>query len=173
MATTTKICIKLTDGREIKLELFPEIAPVSVANFIKLIDERYFDGLCFHRCINNFMIQGGGFYPHQNGTGLTEKSGAKTIKGEFKSNGVKNDLHHELGVISMARTNVPDSASSQFFLCSADCAFLDGQYAAFGKTFDDESNRTIKDISAVKTHSWSYYDDIPDNPVVIKTIEFI
>lgn len=165
----SKIRIILTDNRTIDLELMPELAPISVANFLKLTDEKFFDGLCFHRCIKSFMIQGGGFTA--NGTGLKEKNGAKTIKGEFKSNGVNNTLHHELGVISMARTNVPDSASSQFFLCAADCAFLDGQYAAFGKTCDEASNDVIKAISTVSTHSWSYYDDIPDTPVVIKTVE--
>ena len=86
------------------------------------------------------------------------------------SNGVKNDLHHGEGVISMARTNVKDSASSQFFICSADCAFLDGQYAAFGKTSDEESLAVVKSISKVPTHSFMYFDDIPNEPVVIKTV---
>ena len=101
---------------------------------------------------------------------LSEKGGADTIKGEFLSNGVKNDLHHGEGVISMARTNVKDSASSQFFICSADCAFLDGQYAAFGKTSDEESLAVVKSISKVPTHSFSWFDDIPNEPVVIKTV---
>lgn len=163
-----KITIDLADGRAINLELFADKAPITVENFIKLVKENYFDGLCFHRCIQGFMIQGGGFT--QNGIGITEKRGAKSIKGEFRSNGVKNDLHHDLGVISMARTNVPDSGSSQFFLCAADCAFLDGQYAAFGKTTDKESDDVITSISKVPTHSFGYFDDIPNTPVVIKTI---
>ncbi|MEG1613690.1 MAG: peptidylprolyl isomerase [Clostridia bacterium] len=164
-----KISIILTDGRAINLELNSTEAPLTVENFLKLIDEKYFDGLCFHRCIKNFMVQGGGFIA--NGTSLKEKKGAKEIKGEFKLNGVKNSIHHELGVISMARTNMPNSASSQFFLCAGDCSFLDGQYAGFGKTTDDESNNVILDISNTKTHSWTYYDDIPNTPVIIKTIE--
>ena len=164
----SKIQIQLKDGRNINLELYEDIAPITVRNFKNLIAEKYFDGLCFHRTINGFMIQGGGFY--QEGHALREKHGAKTIKGEFSLNGVKNNLHHGEGVISMARTNIPDSASSQFFICSADCGFLDGQYAAFGKTVDDESLATVKDIAKVPTHSFSYFDDIPDEPVVITTV---
>ncbi len=160
--------MRLEDGRDINLELYPDVAPITVENFIKLVKDKFFDGVCFHRCIQGFMVQGGGFT--QNGIGITEKRAAKTIKGEFRSNGVKNALHHELGVISMARTNVPDSASSQFFLCAADCAFLDGQYAAFGKTTDEASNEVIVSISKVPTHSFGYYDDIPNTPVVIKTV---
>ena len=138
----SKIQIQLSDGRNINLDLYEDVAPITVKNFKKLIKENFFDGLCFHR----------------------------TIKGEFLSNGVKNDLHHGEGVISMARTNVKDSASSQFFICSADCAFLDGQYAAFGKTSDEESLAVVKSISKVPTHSFSWFDDIPNEPVVIKTV---
>lgn len=167
----SKISIILEDGRKINLELDEKTAPISTENFLSLAKQNYFDGLCFHRCIDNFMIQGGGFIA--DGKGLKEKNGAKTITGEFRSNGVENKIKHELGVISMARTNQPNSASSQFFLCSADCAFLDGQYAAFGKTTDKESNKVILDISKVNTHSWMYYDDVPDSPVVIKTVEIL
>lgn len=164
----TKITISLKDGRNINLELYKEKAPLTVENFLKLVEEKYFDGLCFHRCIQGFMIQGGGFV--QNGIGITEKRSSRPIKGEFNSNGVKNDLHHGTGVISMARTNEPNSASNQFFLCAADCAFLDGQYAAFGKTTDADSDKVIVDISDVPTHSFGYYDDIPNTPVVIDTV---
>lgn len=136
----SKIQIQLSDGRNINLDLYEDVAPITVKNFKKLIKENFFDGLCFHRTIKDFMIQGGGFVA--DGRAIKEKGGADTIKGEFLSNGVKNDLHHGEGVISMARTNVKDSASSQFFICSADCAFLDGQYAAFGKTSDGKALRS-------------------------------
>ena len=161
----SKIQIQLSDGRNINLDLYEDVAPITVKNFKKLIKENFFDGLCFHRTIKDFMIQGGGFVA--DGRAIKEKGGADTIKGEFLSNGVKNDLHHGEGVISMARTNVKDSASSQFFICSADCAFLDGQYAAFGKTSDEA---VVKSISKVPTHSFMYFDDIPNEPVVIKTV---
>lgn len=163
-----KITINLTDGRSINLELYEATAPITVKNFLKLVGENFYDGLCFHRCIDNFMIQGGGFVAE--GNAIKEKRGALTIKGEFKSNGVRNDLHHGTGVISMARTNVPNSASSQFFICAADCAFLDGQYAAFGKTTDAESDKIIEDIAKAATHSFGYYDDIPNEPIVIKNV---
>ena len=101
--------------------------------------------------------------------GLEHKD-ASSIKGEFLANGVNNRLHHSPGVISMARTNVPDSASSQFFICVADCGFLDGQYAAFGKTRDQQSLDNAIAISKVKTTRWMYYDDVPCDPVVIKSI---
>lgn len=164
-----KITIFLTDGREINAELYPEIAPITVANFIKLIDEKYFDGVIFHRVINRFMIQTGGYTISDNT--LYEKEGAKTIKGEFASNGVENNLKHKLGVLSMARTNDPNSASGQFFICSASCAHLDGAYAAFGKVTDDLSIATVLDISHVDTTNIGYgFSDFPIEPIVIKTI---
>lgn len=94
----------------------------------------------------------------------------KSIKGEFKSNGVNNPISHKLGVLSMARTNVPDSASSQFFICVADCAFLDGQYAAFGRLVDEESMQTAIDISKVKRVRVGYYDDVPYESIVIESV---
>lgn len=165
---TIKAVIEFTDGKTINLNLYPDIAPISVANFVDLAKANFFDGLCFHRVIKDFMIQGGGFIA-ENGA-LKPKNDPKTIKGEFKSNGVKNDLSHALGVISMARTNVKDSASSQFFICTADCSFLNGEYAAFGECADDESRKTAVEISKVRTTSVGYYDDVPVSPVVIKTI---
>ena len=144
-----QIKIILKDGREINAELYPEVAPITVANFLKLIDERYFDGVIFHRVIDRFMIQTGGYYIE--GNTLMEKEGAKTIKGEFASNGVENTLKHKIGVLSMARTNDPNSASGQFFICSASCAHLDGAYAAFGKVVDELSLATVLDISHVET----------------------
>ena len=125
-----KIAIKLTDGRVMSGELYPDIAPVSVENFVKLINENFFDGLVFHRVIEGFMIQGGD--PEGTGCGGPGYS----IKGEFSSNGVKNDLKHTRGVISMARSMMPDSAGSQFFIMHEDAPHLDGQYAAFGKMTD-------------------------------------
>ena len=163
-----KVSIVLTDGRKINLELDRASAPVTVENFLKLVDNGFYNGLCFHRVISGFMIQGGGMV-QEKGV-LIEKRGLKPIKGEFLNNGVKNDIKHELGVISMARTNEPNSATSQFFICVTDCPHLDGEYAAFGKTVDEESAKVAKSISEVKTHSWRGYDDIPDDPVVIKSI---
>lgn len=107
-----KVSIVLTDGRKINLELDRASAPVTVENFLKLVDNGFYNGLCFHRVISGFMIQGGGMV-QEKGV-LIEKRGLKPIKGEFLNNGVKNDIKHELGVISMARTNEPNSATSQF-----------------------------------------------------------
>ena len=121
------VVIEMENGKKIKIELYPDKAPITVANFEKLVKEGFYDGLTFHRVIPGFMIQGG----DPEGTGM---GGSKNkIKGEFASNGVKNDLKHTRGVISMARSNDPDSASSQFFIVQADSTHLDGQYAAFGK----------------------------------------
>lgn len=167
----TKIIIELTDGREMRAELYEDIAPISCENFLKHVDAGFFDGLIFHRVIPDFMIQGGGF--RDNGMGGLDHvdSPNPPIKGEFFANGVKNDLAHIPGVLSMARTNIPDSATSQFFICVADCDFLNGQYAGFGKLSDKESLKVAESISKVSTHNWSYYGDIPDDPIVIKTIK--
>ena len=163
---TINATINFKDGKVIRLELYPEVAPITVDNFVKLVSKGFYNGLCFHRVIQNFMIQGGGF-KYENGLVPTE---TPAIKGEFSENGVKNDLRHDPGVISMARTNVMDSASSQFFICVADCTFLDGKYAAFGKTRDQESLDNAIAISKVKTGSWMYYNDVPNDPVVIDSI---
>ena len=122
--------IKMEDGGIIKVELLPEYAPITCANFEKLVGEGFYDGLIFHRVIAGFMIQGGD--PTGTGCGGSEKN----IKGEFAMNGIKNALSHERGVISMARSSHPDSASSQFFICHDDAKFLDGQYAAFGRVVE-------------------------------------
>lgn len=166
-----KVSIVLKDGRKINLELDKASAPITVENFLKLVDNGFYNGLCFHRVISGFMIQGGGMV-QEKGV-LIEKRGLKPIKGEFLNNGVKNDIKHELGVISMARTNEPNSATSQFFICAANCDFLDKNYAAFGRTLDAESNKVVVDISNVKTHSYGWYNDIPNEPVVIDHIERI
>lgn len=121
------VTIKMKNGGIIKAELYPEIAPNTVNNFISLIKKGFYNGIVFHRVIPGFMIQGG--CPLGNGTGGPGYS----IKGEFTSNGFKNDLKHTTGVLSMARTMQPDSAGSQFFLMTENAPHLDGQYAAFGK----------------------------------------
>lgn len=119
--------IKVKDYGTIEVELDGDTAPITVANFIKLVNEKFYDGLTFHRIISGFMIQGGD--PLGNGTGGSDE----TIKGEFSSNGVENNISHKRGVISMARSSDPDSASSQFFIMHQDSTYLDGEYAAFGK----------------------------------------
>ena len=122
--------IHIADYGTIALELDADTAPITVENFLKLAEEGFYDGLTFHRIISGFMIQGGD--PEGNGTGGSEE----TIKGEFSQNGIENDISHVRGVISMARSNDPDSASSQFFIVHEDSTFLDGEYAAFGRVTD-------------------------------------
>ena len=137
---TDTVKIEMTDGSVIIIELYPDIAPATVANFKKLVSEKFYDGIIFHRVISGFMIQGGD--PTGTGTG---------VKGEFGTNGFNNTLSHTRGVVSMARTNAPDSASSQFFICHADSVFLDGKYAAFGKVIAGMD--TVDKIAAVPTDS--------------------
>ena len=120
------VTLEVADYEPIKIELYPEIAPNTVNNFISLVNQGFYNGLTFHRIISGFMIQGGD--PLGNGTG----GSSKTIKGEFASNGVKNSISHVRGTISMARSSMPNSASSQFFIVHKDSTFLNGQYAAFG-----------------------------------------
>ena len=140
----TKVKITMESGDAITLELYPEIAPITVENFVSLVKEGFYNGLIFHRVIAGFMIQGGD--PLGSGFGGSDKN----IKGEFKLNGIKNDLSHERGVISMARSQDPNSASSQFFICHADATFLDGQYAAFGRVI--EGMETVDDIAMTRTN---------------------
>ena len=124
---TNTVKIEMCDGNSIVVELDEKAAPLTVKNFQKLVSQHFYDGLIFHRVISGFMIQGG----DPQGTGM---GGSKeTVKGEFRVNGVNNPLSHERGVISMARSQFYNSASSQFFICHADAKVLDGQYAAFGK----------------------------------------
>lgn len=115
------------EGDTFIMTLYPDIAPITCENFETLVSDGFYDGLTFHRVVENFMAQGGD--PNGNGTGGSENK----IKGEFAQNGVENNLSHQRGVVSMARSNDMDSASSQFFICYTDCSFLDGQYAAFGE----------------------------------------
>lgn len=127
---TVKAEITVKDKGVIKLDLDADKAPITVENFVKLAENGFYDGLTFHRIIEGFMIQGGD--PKGDGTGGSDE----TIKGEFSSNGVENDISHVRGVISMARSKAPDSASSQFFIVHKDSTFLDGNYAAFGRVTD-------------------------------------
>lgn len=152
------IVIEMENGHTIKLELDEKAAPVTVANFTKLVKEGFYDGLTFHRIIKGFMIQGGD--PLGNGTGGSKE----TIKGEFATNGVNNPISHKRGIISMARAMDPDSASSQFFIMHADGEYLDGQYAAFGHVV--EGMETVDEIASVPTG----FQDRPKKPVVIKRI---
>ena len=167
--------MEVKDFGTIKLELYPDLAPETVANFIKLSNNGYYDGLTFHRIIKDFMIQGGD--QKGDGTGKVTLSALDkniekdsdadkeyNIKGEFIANGVKNTLKHEEGVISMARAYDPNSAGSQFFIMHKDGNFLDGQYAAFGETV--EGIEVVDKVAAVRTSP----NDKPLTPVVINTI---
>ncbi len=156
------VTIKLNNKKTIKVELYPQIAPNTVNNFISLVNRGYYNGICFHRVIPGFMIQGG--CPKGNGTGGPGYS----IKGEFTSNGFKNDLKHTRGVISMARTMAPNSAGSQFFIMHEDSPHLDGQYASFGKVI--EGIDAVDDIASTKT-DWSDrpYDDQIMQEVTVDT----
>ena len=137
------VTIKMTDGSVMKAELYPEIAPNTVNNFIALIKSGYYDGIIFHRVIKGFMLQGG----DPTGTGMGGPG--YSIKGEFDSNAFKNDLKHDEGVLSMARSMAPDSAGSQFFIMHKKSPHLDGQYAAFGKVI--EGMEVVNKIATSKT----------------------
>ena len=164
----TQAIIKLNTGKNIKVNLDSECAPISVANFVELAKSNFYNGLIFHRIIPNFMVQGGGMDVE-----LNEKRAGKPIKGEFLSNGVNNTRKHKAGTISMARTMVKDSATSQFFICSVDTPHLDGQYASFGEVADAESLKVVQEMSYVDTCRRGYYDDVPVEPIIIENIEII
>lgn len=148
----------MANGKKIKIELYPDIAPISCENFEKLVKSGFYDGLTFHRVIPGFMIQGG--CPKGNGTG----GPGWQIKGEFAANGVKNDLKHTRGVLSMARSMMPDSAGSQFFIMHEDAPHLDGNYAAFGKVI--EGIEVVDEIASVRTD----YNDKPLEAQVMKKV---
>ena len=156
--------VTMEDGQSFQIELYPEYAPETVANFISLAESGFYDGLTFHRVVDGFMAQGGD--PNGDGTGGAEK----TIKGEFAANGfTQNTLSHTRGVVSMARSSNPDSASSQFFICYGDASYLDGQYAAFGKVIKGmdvvdgflETERTANSAGEIA---------VPVEPIVIQSI---
>ena len=151
------LVIKIKDYGTIKAELRPDVAPVTCAHIEELVKTGFYDGLIFHRVIKNFMIQGGD--PTGTGFGSPDQ---KKIKGEFAANGVNNPLKHKRGTLSMARSQIMDSASSQFFICQVDCAYLDGQYAAFGEVV--EGIEVVDKIADTKTD----YRDKPLEPVVIE-----
>ena len=149
---------ELENGKKIKIELYPDIAPISCKNFEKLVNSGFYNGLTFHRVIPGFMIQGG--CPNGTGTG----GPGWNIKGEFAANGVKNDLKHTRGVLSMARSMMPDSAGSQFFIMHEDAPHLDGQYAAFGKVI--EGMDVVDEIAETATD----YADKPLTPQIMKQV---
>ncbi len=155
-----QVRITMADGGQMTAELYPEIAPITVENFLKLVDEGFYDGLIFHRIIKGFMIQGG----CPDGTGMGGPG--YHIKGEFRSNGVQNSLLHERGVLSMARAMDPNSAGSQFFIMHQDAPHLDGQYAAFGKLID--GFETLDALAELPTDRRT---DRPEEPPVILRIE--
>ncbi len=162
---TVNATIELENGDEIVLELYPDIAPETVENFISLAEDGFYDGTIFHRVIEGFMIQGGGYDEN-----LKEKD-ADTIDGEFAANGFENSLAHDRGVISMARTaQSMDSASSQFFIMHEYSPHLDGQYASFGKVI--EGIEIVDEIASVKTGvvAASGMQDVPVEPIIIESI---
>ena len=157
---TDYVLIDVKDYGKILVRLYPDVAPKTVENFKKLVSDKFFDGLIFHRVIEGFMIQGGGYTPDM------EERDAKAIKGEFTTNGFTNNLIHLRGVLSMARTSVPDSASSQFFIMHKTSPHLDNQYAAFGYTVYGMD--VVDEIASVGTDA----NDQPRNDVVISSIRF-
>ncbi len=158
---TIKFEIIMESGKTMSGELYPEIAPITVKNFVGLVEQKFYDGLIFHRVIPGFMIQGGGM------NAIREMKHCPSIIGEFASNGIANDLLHTPGVMSMARTMVKNSASSQFFIMHETSPHLDGQYAAFGKI--TEGLDVVDEIAHVQRDRM----DCPIVPVVIKTIRLI
>ena len=162
---TIDATIYLEDGDEIELELYPDLAPETVENFVMLAEDGFYDGTIFHRVIEDFMIQGGGYDEN------LKKQDADAVKGEFEANGFENTLSHVRGVISMARAHDMNSASSQFFIVQQDSPHLDGQYAAFGRV--TEGMDVVDEIASVRTGyvEAQGLDDVPVDPIVIDTIE--
>lgn len=158
MSQNPIVTFTMENGKTFKAELYPEIAPNTVNNFLSLVNKGFYNGLTFHRVIYGFMIQGG--CPKGTGTGGPGYS----IKGEFSSNGFKNDLKHTEGVLSMARSMMPNSAGSQFFIMHKNAPHLDGQYAAFGKI--TEGMEVVNEIAECDTD----YADKPLDPQVIKSV---
>ena len=160
-----KVKMEIENYGKVTIELYEDVAPKTVANFVKLVNEGFYNGLTFHRIIDGFMIQGGD--PEGNGTG----GSSETIEGEFTSNGFQNDLKHEDGVISMARSNNPNSASSQFFIMVASAPHLDGSYAAFGKVIEglDIIHKIAKDAIPIDNNGTIIKEEQP----IIKEIKII
>lgn len=170
-----RILITMEDLREIRIELYPDIAPISVANFLSLVEESYYDNVIFHRVIKDFVIQAGWLYVDDQHH-LQSKEDRENITGEFSKNGIENNLSHKAGVISMARAQDYNSASTQFFIVSADSTFLDGNYAAFGKVVDQESLEVVLALSYTSTYTendgWRL-KDFPKEDLIIKSITLI
>lgn len=163
MKTTNKVLFEMKNGDKFTIELCPQFAPKTVENFQQLVSENFYDGLTFHRVIDNFMAQGG--CPLGNGTGGSQNQ----IEGEFKQNGcIENTLSHTRGVVSMARSMSPNSASSQFFICYGEATFLDGQYAAFGKVIDGMEN-VDKFLESERVGSEG---GTPVKPIIINSVSF-
>lgn len=161
-----KVKVTMENGSTFTIELCPEQAPITCENFLKLVNKGFYNGLTFHRVIEDFMAQGGD--PMGTGMGGSDEN----IKGEFAMNGVMNTLSHTRGVISMARSQNPNSASSQFFICYGDCTFLDGQYAAFGKVI--EGMETVDDFLKIdRRMSFGGERSTPVEPIVMKNVEVI
>lgn len=160
---TIQVVMDIKDYGEVTIELYEDVAPKTVANFVKLVESGFYDGLTFHRIMDGFMIQGGD--PSGNGTG----NSGQTIEGEFSSNGFKNDLKHEDGVISMARAKDPNSASCQFFIMVASSPRLDGNYAAFGRVIDglEHIHKIAKDAKPIDNNGTI----LPDQQPVINSIK--
>ncbi|MEL1135273.1 peptidylprolyl isomerase [Desulfitobacterium sp. THU1] len=157
------VTIEMENGNQIKVELYPEIAPETVKNFVSLVEKGFYDGIIFHRVIPGFMIQGG----DPQGTGMG--GCGYSIKGEFTANGFQNDLKHDRGVISMARTANPNSAGSQFFLMHANSPHLDGQYASFGKVIEG-----IEEVDRIANEERDYRDKpIEDQRMKKVTVDFL
>ena len=160
---------EFSTGKSATLCLESKYAPKTVEHFVSLIEKGVLNGTIFHRIIEDFMIQGGGYKIEENS--LIEVEGVESVDGEFKSNGFENNLKHELGVISMARTSDKNSGTSQFFLCSATCPWLDGEYAAFGYCLDEESKEAILEISKVETcQPHPYFQNFPVEVVGIDKV---
>lgn len=167
LENTIDAVITLENGDTINLELYPDLAPKTVENFVELANDGTYDGTIFHRVVEGFVIQAGGYDEDLN------EIKASPIMGEFTSNGFTNELPHTRGTISMARTTDPDSASSQFFIVQEDSNYLDGEYAAFGRVKDEESLTVIDDIASVRTgtNSSMGLEDVPVSAVVISSIK--
>lgn len=177
------IKITLTNNKEIEADLYPHVAPKTVENFVKLINEKFYDGLVFHRVIEGFMIQGGGYDKSFYDGDFNEKKTTDKIEGEFASNGFENNLKHKKGVLSMARTSDPNSASSQFFIMHEDAKHLDGEYAAFGEV--TKGMDVVDEIACGETKSMKgsltlfgqeceeTFTDIPAEMIGIKTIKIV
>lgn len=156
-------------GLKINIIVDDAYAPKTVKRFIKLVRQGYYDGVIFHRVIKDFMIQAGGY--KFDGEHISEAEEVTPIEGEFKENGFDNNLHHAPGVISMARTSDPNSASNQFFICAADCDWLDGKYAAFGKVADEESLQNVIQIANMPTFApYPEFQDMPQDIIMIDSM---